>query len=249
VIAYLPSLESAVRHFTAFTSPSSDYSQETLAMSPTYRSTAKTLRQFPLTTATHVSVSSQLFDPLISKSKELDLSIIDQFTAAEQINPKPTSVDYLECIAQSCPTKLRRDFDSLFVGRADSASSGELTVITLSQKTFNDMSGWSELVEQERDQLLDKFIRGATDICAALKQAGYWADFIDPSSGKPFFGKHTNATLFETDERYKSLGFDVDDLGCCKVIRHAVWGTHAYVGSLVTDAPMNLSVIQQLTAQ
>jgi len=61
-----------------------------------------------------------------------------------------------------------------------------------------------------------------------------------------FFGAHTNTTLFETDHRYKSLGFDVDDLGCCKVIRHNLWGTHAYVGSLFTNAPMNVDVIQLL---
>jgi len=123
----------------------------------------------------------------------------------------------------------------------------DLTVITLSQHTRNDMSGWSEAVEMEREELLAKFIAGAKEICNSLKQLGFWADFIDPSSGMPYFGAHTNATLFETDEGYKSLGFDIDDLGCCKVIRHSVWGTNAYVGSLFTNAPMQLPVIQQLT--
>ena len=30
-----------------------------------------------------------------------------------------------------------------------------------------------------------QFIQGATDICEALQEGGYWADFIDPSCGKP----------------------------------------------------------------
>ena len=28
-------------------------------------------------------------------------------------------------------------------------------------------------------------MKGATEICESLHDAGFWADFIDPSSGKP----------------------------------------------------------------
>jgi hypothetical protein len=257
-VKYLPSVDSAVRHFTTYLSKDS-----------TAASTAS-LSQFGKESAgDHTSdaaicgstmMENLGFDPNDSSAVRNaipvrapimgDFSVLRQFAAyTGKSDLKPTAIDFLECVAQSCPASLRKDCQELFRDRAEILSAGVLTVITLSQHTSCDMSGWSEAVETERDQLLEKFITGATEICQSLKQAGYWADFIDPASGKPFFGVHTNATLFETDERYKALGFDIDDLGCCKVIRHSQWGTHAYVGSLFTNAPMEIAVIQQLMVQ
>lgn len=61
-----------------------------------------------------------------------------------------------------------------------------------------------------------------------------------------FFGSYTNNTLFETDERYRHLGFSVDDLGCCKVIRHSLWGTHVFVGSIFTNATPDSHIMKKL---
>lgn len=160
-------------------------------------------------------------------------------SSAEQVFNYSSTV---ECAIQPCPKRLRKDFQSMF---PEAPSSG-MMVATVTQKTQNDMTTWSAKVEQERELLQDKFVEGAKEICNALQKQGYWADFIDPSSGQPFFGSYTNNTLFETDERYCQLGFQIEDLGCCKVIRHFLWGTHVMVGTLFTNAPPSSLVTNNL---
>ncbi|XP_077436558.1 metabolism of cobalamin associated Db isoform X2 [Vanacampus margaritifer] len=139
----------------------------------------------------------------------------------------------VECVIQSCPEKLKQDLQYLF----PEAPSSDVTVVTVTQKTKNDMTAWCSAVEEERDHMLDKFVDGAKEICFILQREGFWADFIDPSSGLAFFGPYTNNTLFETDDRYRFLGFQIEDLGCCRVIQHPLWGAHAFVGIIFTNAP------------
>lgn len=148
----------------------------------------------------------------------------------------------VECAIQSCPDLLKNDFQSMF----PEAPTKGMMVVTVTQKTQNDMMSWSEQVDDEREQMLDKFIAGAKEICSALHSAGFWADFIDPSSGQAFFGSYTNNALFETDDRYRHLGFQIEDLGCCKVIRHTLWDTHVFVGTVFTDAPASSPVMRML---
>lgn len=153
----------------------------------------------------------------------------------------------LECSFFECPSLLKKDFNALFPEM--DLTHTDFTVVTLCQRTTNDMTGWSEDLDKEREELLHSFFDAAQSMADTLKAAGFWADFIDPSSGKPFLSAHTNATMFETDERFRHLGFEIEDLGCCKVIRHHKWGTHAYVGCVFTTAPMNHPVIKELSAK
>ncbi|KAG7239137.1 hypothetical protein INR49_030018 [Caranx melampygus] len=148
----------------------------------------------------------------------------------------------VECAVQSCPELLQRDFQSMF---PEAPSSG-MMVLTVTQRAKNDMTAWSSEVEEEREQMLGKFVDGAKEICLALQTDGFWADFIDPSSGLAFFGSYTNNTLFETDDRYRHLGFQIEDLGCCRVIRHSVWGTRVFVGTIFTNAPPSSLIMKTL---
>ncbi|XP_068234504.1 cobalamin trafficking protein CblD [Palaemon carinicauda] len=156
--------------------------------------------------------------------------------------PHPSEI--LECRVQDCPELVKKDFLDLFPGR--NIHGAPLSVLTLSQKTEHDMSGWSEEMENEREELIKYFVQAADEICSKLKAEGYWADFIDPTSGRPFHGPYTNATLFETDERYRHMGFCIEDLGCCKVVSHRLWGTHVFVGAIFTSAPVDSEVLDDI---
>lgn len=90
---------------------------------------------------------------------------------------------------------------------------GQLTVVTLTQKakarTNNDL---------ETEHLTKQFVLAAQDICSKLKLAGYWADFINPFSGLPYLSPMQASKLYETDERFRCLGFRIIDKNQCKVI-------------------------------
>lgn len=148
----------------------------------------------------------------------------------------------IELKAQTCPKVLCRDLQSLFPDR--DLMSGDLVVVTITHRTDNDMSSWSSEVDEEREEMNLKFMTSAHEICQSIAEAGFWADFIDPSSGVPFYGPRTNSTLFETDDRYRYFGFEIEDLGCCKVIRHSLWDMHVFVGCIFTSAPLNHPVLQ-----
>uniref|UniRef100_UPI00358EFD08 cobalamin trafficking protein CblD isoform X2 n=1 Tax=Myxine glutinosa TaxID=7769 RepID=UPI00358EFD08 len=199
------------------------------------------------------SLPDILSQPMAHDRQSLFLSqVICESQNAEtsaSVTAKPKSDDQffevgsVECLVQNCPDLLHRDFIAMF----PEAPRSPVTVVTVTQKTNHNMSVWSEEVQEEREKMLDNFIDGAKEICFALRAEGYWADFIDPSSGLAFFGAYTNSTMFETDDRYSHLGFQVEDLGCCKVIRHPLWGRHVFVGSLFTTAPPECPLVQHLS--
>ena len=148
----------------------------------------------------------------------------------------------LTCELHEAPSLLKREVSSLFPDR--DVINKHLSVITLSQGTTNDMSGWSNDVEKEREGMIEQFVSAAKELCGRLKNDGYWSDFIDPSSGKPYYGQYTNTTMFETDEKYRLLGFRIEDLGCCKVISHREFGRNVFVGTIFTDAHTSTGVVQ-----
>ncbi|NP_001297853.1 methylmalonic aciduria and homocystinuria type D protein, mitochondrial-like [Esox lucius] len=149
----------------------------------------------------------------------------------------------VDCSIQSCPELLKKDFESYFPAAPASA----ITVVTVKHTRCELID--KDVVDKDREQLLHKFVGGAKEICFALWTAGFWADFIDPSSGSAFFGSNASHTLSTTDEQWGHLGFHIETSGSCTVIRHVLRGTPIFVGTVFTTAPPNSHVIGRLQGQ
>lgn len=178
-----------------------------------------------MTEELNIDRQARIIDQLIWPREETE-PVEDRVMKAQEI---------LECTAHSCPELLVRDFRTLF---PRVKITGRLTVITICQKTTNDMSKWSQPMETERDQLAIHFVTLANSIVNTLSADGFWADYIDPMTGKSPISGSTD-TLYETDVRYKHFGFEIEDKGCCKILSHHDWGTRAFVGSIFTTAPFD----------
>ncbi|XP_055345759.1 cobalamin trafficking protein CblD-like [Paramacrobiotus metropolitanus] len=154
--------------------------------------------------------------------------------------------DQVECVVQECSDKARQSLCDLFPGGFPEEAHGKLTAVIVSHKTKNDMSIWSTDMELEREELTAQFVEIAKEIVEALKENSVWGDFIDPSSGRPYFSPYTNSTMFETDDRYRHFGFTVQDLGCCKCLEHPIWGPNAFVGCILTSASTSHPILKEI---
>lgn len=83
-----------------------------------------------------------------SSDKKVDEEVKEQ---SVELTQEPTSP--VECVVQECPSFLHAGLMQLFPGVT--LSCGNLTVITISEKTNNDMTSWSHDVEEEREELME----------------------------------------------------------------------------------------------
>ncbi|XP_013866133.1 metabolism of cobalamin associated Da [Austrofundulus limnaeus] len=145
---------------------------------------------------------------------------------------KPTDTD---CSITSCPELLKKELEELF----PLAPTASITVVTVTQRT-----GRPE--DQDQNQQLHKFVSGAKELCFALWTAGYWADFIDPTTGAAFFAPPTSLSTPQPDEPLTDLGFHIEVSGSCTVIRHVLRGTSLFVGTVFTNAPADSAAVTRL---
>ncbi|BES87573.1 Uncharacterized conserved protein (DUF2246) [Nesidiocoris tenuis] len=148
----------------------------------------------------------------------------------------------LECSIQDCPVVLRHGLNELFPG-CDS-NGQQLTVVSITQQKDK------KATEADIEKLTKQFMWAAQDICEKLRKAGYWADFINPFSGLPFGSQSQyppSAGLYQTDERFRCLGFQIMEKKACRIISNK--RSNKFIGSLFTNAPPSTALLQDILKQ
>jgi len=168
-------------------------------------------------------------------------------------NYKPTKfTEELKCSRKlelkigSCPRLLERELRQLFT-EMDS-SNRDLTILSLTNKTEvrGTVSSTSD-EELSKAQQAIAFIEAASYICERLRFAGYWADFIDPMSGRPYLGRfiYDSRTSNDLANKYELLGFEITKVGHCTVIKN-LSTNRAFIGSIFTDAPSTSKILEKI---
>jgi len=156
--------------------------------------------------------------------------------------PQPINRD-TQTQTTTLPTELHLRLKCLF---PNAPSLDKVSSVLHLQRTQNNTSIWSTATSLEREECTDIFVKQAKVLCEKLRGQGYWADFIDPTSGMSFYDSYSNSTLYEVDEDFPQFGVvELVDLGCCKALEHPVWGCHVIAGVLLSDAPQELLIFGQ----
>lgn len=109
----------------------------------------------------------------------------------------------LQISTQKCPILMRKNLHELFPAPEVIAENDKITLITLSQ-------GTSASGDHERTAI--QFVHAAREICSRLRLHGFWSDFLNPFSGRPFHSYHQKALYKLNDVRFRGLCMKFEEI-------------------------------------
>lgn len=179
--------------------------------------------------------------------------------------------DPIECSLHTLPKPLIREFQHVFGekylveslsttaymhhqpninvgGGPGSGQELEILALPTNQHARHDLVAVGDEIEAEKDRLLNCFLEFGEELCKRIRQAGYWADFIDPCSGLPMITKSCNKVYSEVDGMECLLNYRAYNAGFCKILTHPRWGSSVYPATIFCHAPRNI-IIKMLESQ
>jgi len=164
----------------------------------------------------------------------------DGLKLEELVDFKNTDKQKLHITAKKCPLLLRKNLHELFPAPEVISENEKLTLITLSQA----------VVSTDHEKAAINFVLSAREICARLRLHGYWADFLNPMSGKPFHSYHQKSLYKLNDERFRGLCMKLEEIKAAGANENCLLicedKSKKFSGSVFSNIPANLGLISDL---
>ncbi|XP_022208914.1 cobalamin trafficking protein CblD [Drosophila obscura] len=141
----------------------------------------------------------------------------------------------LEVSCCQCPILIRDTLIELFPVRAVANKETAITLLTLSYEGDIEIGA-------------TKFVLAARDISDRLLSLGYWSDFLNPFSGRPYFMPKDDDKLYKQDWRFRGLNMNLTVKNHCMVISAEENDNTHFSGTIYCTAPSNYDVLVQLLA-
>lgn len=139
----------------------------------------------------------------------------------------------LHISTKKCPLLIRKNLHEMFPSPEVITENNNLSLITLSQGTEN----------IDHEQAAINYILSAKEICAKLRLHGFWADFLNPMSGRAYHS-YSPRSLFKIDQRFRGLCMKFDEVNeDCVLISE---DTTKFSGNIFTNIHPNLEFIKDL---
>lgn len=86
----------------------------------------------------------------------------------------------------------------------------------------------------------------ARDISYRLLSLGYWADFLNPFSGRPYFMPKDGPNLYKQDHRFRGLNMSLSLRNHCTIIAAEENDRTHFSGTIYCTAPSNYDQLVEL---
>ncbi|XP_016991186.1 uncharacterized protein LOC108053113 [Drosophila rhopaloa] len=139
----------------------------------------------------------------------------------------------LEFACCQCPMLIRDSLVELFPVRVVAQRDSSITMLVLSYEGDIEMGA-------------AKFVLAARDMCDRLLSLGYWADFLNPFSGRPYFMPRDGSNLYKQDHRFRGLNMRLSQQNHCTVIAAEENDRTHFSGTIYCTAPNHYGQLVEL---
>jgi len=93
-----------------------------------------------------------------------------------------------------------------------------------------------------------QFVLAAREISDRLMSMGYWSDFLNPFSGRPYFLQRDGSILYKQDYRFRGVNMRLSKYNDCVLIAGEENDNTCFSGTIFCTAPNNYDQLLELLA-